>query len=239
MTEKNGRPLIQGYFSACLLLVTCLTLSSAFAENVWTPPLSGPAYVSDDSEESIKQRSGPGNVEAGREKSQLCQGCHGEFGHSTDPMIPKLAGQFGNYIAKQVRNYQAGTRTHQIMNAMAGTLSDEDVADVAAYFASQEKMKGDGSAENQVGKDLFLHGRTSRMLFACVNCHGVRGKGLGPRFAMFPVIGGQHKAYIRRQLLQFRVLDRTNSPNSIMNKITNQLTDEEIDALAEYVSVQP
>lgn len=229
---------IKGYIAAGLTWVAFLTFTAALAQGNDANPLTGRVDTSDESAESIKLRSGPGDPIAGRDKSQLCQGCHGEFGHSTDPLIPKLAGQFGGYISKEVRNYQAGTRTHQIMNAMAGTINDDDLADIAAYFASQTKMKGNGSADNPIGKELFLHGRTSRMLFACVNCHGVRGKGLGTKFSMFPVIGGQHKAYIRRQLISFREMDRTNSPNAIMNKITNLLTDEEIDALAEYVSVQ-
>lgn len=191
-----------------------------------------------DSAKSIKLRSGPGNPVAGKEKSQLCQGCHGEDGNSTDPIIPKLAGQYANYIAKQVRNYQAGTRSHQIMNAMAATVSDEDLADIAAYFASQKKMEGDGSSENSLGKELFLRGDPSHMRLACVNCHGVKGKGVNPKIAMFPVIGGQHEEYIKRQLINFRDSNRTNSPNNIMTRIAEALTEIEIESLAEYISVQ-
>jgi cytochrome c553 len=182
-------------------------------------------------------RSGPGDPVAGREKSQLCQGCHGEEGISLEGLIPKLAGQYGKYIAKELRNYQSGTRSHQIMNAMAATISDEDLADIAAYFASRTKMKGAGS-NNELGKKLFLQGDISRTMVACVNCHGINGKGLTPNTSMFPVIGGQQKDYIRRQLVNFRKGDRTNSPNGIMNRITQKLTDDELEALADYVSGQ-
>jgi cytochrome c553 len=221
-----------------LTLVVLLVATAAFAQSDTTNPLKGDIDADVDSAESIKLRSGAGNPIAGREKSQLCQGCHGEYGNSTEPIIPKLAGQYGNYISKQIRNYQAGTRSHQIMNAMAATVSDDDLADIAAYFASQNKMEGDGSAENQLGKELFLHGDTSKMRLACVNCHGVNGKGVDPKISMFPVIGGQHKDYIRRQLVNFRDGYRTNSPNGIMNRIADSLTDTEIESLAEYVSVQ-
>ena len=222
-----------------LALVVLLTTTVAFARNESTNPLTGKigVDVGDESSESIRLRSGPGDPVAGKDKSQLCQGCHGEEGVSTEGLIPKLAGQYGKYISKELRNYQAGTRSHQIMNAMAATISDEDLADIAAYFASRTKMKGAGSS-NDLGKKLFLNGDLSRTMVACINCHGVNGKGLTPNTSMFPVIGGQQKDYIRRQLVNFRKGDRTNSPNGIMNRITQKLTDDELEALADYVSGQ-
>jgi cytochrome c553 len=189
----------------------------------------------EDSAEAIKQRSGPGDPVAGKDKSELCQGCHGEEGNSTEPTAPKLAGQYGPYISKQLRNFQDGIRTHQIMSDIAKTINDDDLADIAAYFASRKKMKGAGS-ENKVGKELFLHGDMSRMMVACVNCHGVNGKGKTPINSVFPVIGGQHKDYLRGQIINFRAGDRSNSPGGVMNIITQRLTDAELEALADYVS---
>jgi cytochrome c553 len=179
-----------------------------------------------------------GDPIAGREKSQLCQGCHGEFGISSTRLIPKLAGQYSQYIEKQVRNYWAGTRSHQIMNAAAATVNEADLPDVAAYFARQTRMIGDGSEGNPVGKNIYLRGEASKLILACVNCHGIKGKGLDPSISMFPVIGGQHSDYIRKQLVDFRGRSRTNSPNGIMNTIAKELTDAEIDAVADYVSRQ-
>ena len=229
---------INGNVATGLTLVVVLMAFTVPAHSDTTNALNENVHAPADSANSIKLRSGSGNPVAGREKSQLCQGCHGEDGNSTDPVIPKLAGQYANYISKQVRNYQAGIRSHQIMNAMAATVSDDDLADIAAYFASQNKMEGDGSADNPPGKELFLHGDPSQMRLACVNCHGLNGKGVNPKISMFPVIGGQHKEYIRRQLVNFREGSRTNSPNSIMNRIAESLTDTEIESLAEYMSVQ-
>lgn len=220
-----------------LTLIVLLTATVAYARDENTNPITGRVGVdpADDGPEAMKIRMGSGDPVAGEEKSQLCQGCHGTEGISIEGLIPKLAGQYGKYIAKELRNYQAGTRTHQIMNAMAATISDDDLADIAAYFASRPKMKG-GGKDNETGSKLFHHGDISRMVIACINCHGVNGKGLTPKTSMFPVIGGQQQDYIRRQLVNFRKGDRTNSPNGIMNKITHNLTDEEIEALAEYVS---
>jgi cytochrome c553 len=157
-------------------------------------------------------------------------------------MIPKLAGQYAKYIAKELRNFQSGVRRHQIMSAMAATIDDADLADIAAYFSSRPKMKGDGSGDTnpkaQVGKNLFLNGDMDRMVIACTNCHGVGGKGRAPNISMFPVIGGQQSGYLRGQLINWRKGERTNSPNAIMNRIAKTLTDDEIDSLAEYISAQ-
>ena len=222
-----------------LTMVVLFTTAPAFSRDENTNPLTGKVGVDvmDESAESIAIRIGPGNPVAGLDKSLLCQGCHGEEGNSLEGLVPKLAGQYGIYISKQLRNYQAGTRTHQIMNAMAATISDEDLADIAAYFSSRKKMHGN-QVDNEVGRKIFTKGDISRTIVACINCHGVSGKGLTPKTAMFPVIGGQQKDYIRKQLINFRSGDRSNSPNGIMNRITQKLTDNELEALADYVSAQ-
>jgi len=234
---------IKRNIAASLALIVLLTTTTAFgakathAESESSDPNKGRVGFADDSPEAIKQRSAPGDPVAGRDKSQLCQGCHGEEGISFEPLIPKLAGQYGKYISKQLRNYQSGTRTHQIMSAMAATISDDDLADIAAYFASRNKMKGNGSGSNShLGKNLFLNGDMTRMMVSCINCHGVNGKGKTPSNFTFPVIGGQQREYIRGQLVNFRKGDRSNSPGGIMNIITQKMSDAEIDSIADYVS---
>jgi cytochrome c553 len=188
-------------------------------------------------EAALKQRGGGGDKLAGDDKAALCKGCHGEQGVSTETLIPKLAGQYGKYIAKQVRNYQAGLRTHQIMGAVAATITEDELTDIGAFFANQPMMTGGGAnANNQLGKDLFLNGDMSRMLVACVNCHGINGKGKTPDNSAFPVIGGQHKDYLLGQLVNFRLGDRSNSPGGVMNIMVQRLNDVELEALADYIS---
>lgn len=184
----------------------------------------------------IKQRIGNGNPVAGKSKSTLCQSCHGEDGLSMENLIPNLAGQYATYIAKELRNFQSGARKHPIMSVMAKTISDADLADIAAYFASQDKMQGGGWGVNPVAKRLFLKGDESRNILPCVNCHGVSGEGKASDIGTFPVIGGQHKAYLRAQLINWRDGQRTNSPGGEMNKIAKSLTDPEIEALTDYIS---
>lgn len=229
---------IRNSIAASLALVILFACAAVSAQDIGSNPIMVEGAY-DDSPEAIKLRSGPGDPVAGRTKSFLCQGCHGEIGVSLEPLIPKLAGQYGAYIEKQIRNYQAGTRSHQIMNAMAATVdSDADLADIAAYFSSQPKMEGSGLAGNPLGATIFQHGDISKNRPPCLGCHGIKGKGVSPTTSMYPVIGGQQMEYVRKQLIDFRSKSRTNSPNGIMNIITKSLTDEEIDALAEYISVQ-
>jgi cytochrome c553 len=125
------------------------------------------------------------------------------------------------------------------MSAMAATVNDNDLVDIAAYFSSQDRMKGDGLTNNPIGRKLFLSRDTSPLGLACINCHGEKGQGLEPKISAFPIIGGQHKDYIRQQLINFREGSRTNSPNGMMNKMASSLTDSQIEALAEYISQQP
>ena len=238
---------IKNNIAAGLALVVLFTASTVFAKSTKhdapkektataaSEPFKDGVELADDSPEAIKLRSGSGDPVAGKTKAELCTGCHGEEGISIEGLAPKLAGQYGKYISKQLRNFQSGSRTHQIMSAIAATISDDDLADIAAYFASRTKMKGNGS-DNKVGKELFLHGDMSRMMVACVNCHGVNGKGKSPVNSVFPVIGGQQKDYLRGQLINFRAGDRSNSPGGIMNIITQKLTDAELEGLADYIS---
>ena len=209
-------------------LVACLAMAVL--------PAFLPAYPKPDFENIMLRRTGDGDPVVGKTKSQICQGCHGGDGNSKDALIPKLAGQYDVYIIKQMRNYQEGTRSHEIMNGMAAPLSDRDLADIAAYFADQPIMQGTAAKPNETGEKIFLHGNLEERVMTCAYCHGKTGKGIDPSTGMYPVIGGQHKAYLLKQLKDFREDDRVNSPNAAMNKTLKALSDSELEALAEYVS---
>src|SRR4030067_2901499 len=100
------------------------------------------AYAGDTHVE-INRRAGGGDPVAGKEKSGLCQGCHGEDGNSAVPMFPKLAGQYADYIHRQINSFQEGTRSDPSMNGMAATMTGRrDLMDIAAYFASPNHMSG-------------------------------------------------------------------------------------------------
>lgn len=192
----------------------------------------------DDSAAATGQRAGSGNPIAGKRKmqSENCRECHGEDGVSTVVSVPKLAGQYSQYIVKQLRDFQSGERKHPVMNAMADGLTDDDMSDIAAYFSSNKTMQGSGAGESQAARDIFILGDMTRNILPCRSCHGETGKGKFFVTGSYPVIGGQHKIYLREQLLDWRTGVRTNSPNGVMNVIAKSLSDAEIEALSNYIS---
>ncbi len=238
--------------AACLALTALLTSMGVHAEknNPASPnsssndsvekqassPVKNVPNAGGDSLNETKLRIGPGDPVAGKSKAELCYGCHGEDGNSPDTLTPKLSGQYGTYIAKEVRNYQASIRTDQTMSAIAKSVSDDDLADISAYFAIQSVMNGVSPSNNQIGKKLFEKDDLSRMMVRCNDCHGATGKGQNPSNPLFPVIGGQHKDYLLKQLRSFRKGYRNNSPGGVMNIIVERLSDAELEALADYVS---
>jgi cytochrome c553 len=182
--------------------------------------------------------SGDGSAKAGKTKSELCQGCHGANGISIDPTtFPNLAGQYAGYIFKQVQDFQLGNRNDDTMSAMAATVvSKQDLKDISVYFASQKQMKGSGGS-NKEGANLYKAGNKKLGNYgACVRCHGKNGKGKGKSNSLFPVIGGQTKAYLIKQLKDFKGGKRANDPAGMMAMVAKGLTDKEIETVSDYVS---
>jgi len=182
-----------------------------------------------------------GSAKAGKTKSELCQGCHGVNGMSIDPTtFPNLAGQYAGYIFKQVQDFQLGNRQDDTMSAMAATVTSlDDLRDIAVYFSTQKQMKGKPSSNSKLvnrGKELFLKGNPRTGLYGCVNCHGKNGKGKSKSNSLFPVIGGQTKAYIIKQLTDLKSGKRKNDPARMMGNIAKKLSATDIKAVAEYVS---
>ncbi len=195
--------------------------------------LYGSSGVADEAE-----RLGIGNAALGLVKSrtELCQGCHGETGNSSSAEFPRLSGQYAGYIAKQLQDFRSGQRQHPVMSAMASQLSAADAEDIASYFASNSASHGQGSEATEAIQRLFAKGDAKRSILACAGCHGDKGQGAYLGGEVFPVLAGQHKFYLREQLLNWRSGSRRNSPGGVMNMIAQALTTEEIEALASYIS---
>lgn len=180
-----------------------------------------------------------GDPVKGKAKAAACAGCHGEDGNSQAPNFPKLSGQYADYIVKQVNDFLHNKRSDPIMSGMAATAgSAADLADIAAFFASQKTMKGTPvkSAKAARGKIIQLKGDSARGVYACVHCHGKNGKGASKTNPFFPVIGGQHKTYLVKMLKDFKSKKRTNDPAGMMAAVAMKMSDAEIDAVAEYLS---
>lgn len=182
-----------------------------------------------------------GSIEAGKAKSQTCVACHGADGNSLITQYPKLAGQHEKYLEKQLKELKLGMtsggkqgRYEPVMGAMAMPLSEEDMADLAAYYASLP-ISSNATPENVVdeGKVLYTAGNAERGVTACIACHGPRGN--GTELSGFPKISGQHADYIKAQLEKFRDGNRNNDMNAMMRDVAKKLTDAEIDTLSKYV----
>ncbi|BDX04489.1 c-type cytochrome [Planctobacterium marinum] len=183
-----------------------------------------------------------GDAEAGKSKAATCAACHGNDGNSMIPMNPKIAGQHEGYLAKQLMDFRLASQTggaegrnNAVMNGMAAGLSDQDIADLSAWFASQTMSKGETPEDViEAGKALYTGGDLERGITACIACHGPRGNGM--ELANFPDISGQHSDYTKSQLEQFRSGQRANDLNGMMRDIAKKLTDEDIRVLSLYVS---
>jgi cytochrome c553 len=178
-----------------------------------------------------------GDAAAGQTKSVVCAACHGADGNSpTNPLWPKLAGQHPGYIVKQLQALKAGTaRTDPTMAPMAAPLSDQDMADLAAYFASQTtKIDEADPAEVAAGAKVFRAGDKDNGLPACMGCHGPAGMGNGP--ANFPRLSGQHADYTVKQLMAFRSGARKNDQNGMMGDVAKKMSDDQMKAVAQFIA---
>ena len=175
-----------------------------------------------------------GSAEAGQAKSTPCVACHGMNGNSANPEWPSLAGQHPQYIVKQLKAFKSGARQNPLMTPQAQPLSEADMADLAAYYASQT-LTGLGADESKValGQRLFRAGDAEKGIAACNSCHGPAGRG-NPT-ALYPSIHGQHATYVEAQLKAYRNGTRQTDQNQMMRGVAKLLTDEEIAAVASYV----
>ncbi|MBV2121436.1 MAG: cytochrome c4 [Candidatus Thiodiazotropha sp. (ex Ctena orbiculata)] len=176
-----------------------------------------------------------GNAEEGKNKSATCAGCHGAEGNSPlNPIWPKIAGQHPAYIEKQIKDFKANKRSDPMMTPMAMPLSDQDIADLAAYYSSQTVKTGVAAADKvDAGERLYRAGNADTGVAACMACHGPSGAG-NPQ-ANFPAIAGQHAAYLEKALKDFRAGNRTNDASKMMQGVVERMTDAEIAEVAQYI----
>ena len=177
-----------------------------------------------------------GSVEAGRAKAAVCAACHGTEGNSVMGEWPNLAGQHASYFVRQLEAYQRGERQDVLMTAFASPLSAEDIADLAAYFATLPAVQLGADPELvELGQRIYRSGLPDRGVAACTACHGPSGR--GNPLASFPVVRGQHAAYVVNTLHAYASGDRRSdsSVNQMMRDIAVSLREDEIRAVASYI----
>jgi cytochrome c553 len=179
-----------------------------------------------------------GDPVAGEQKTQTCSVCHGPNGNSINAVWPKLAGQHSSYTIKQLEDFKSGERANPQMTPMGAALTDQDREDIAAHYAEQTISESQISSsmesrDVELGERIYRAGDISKNLSACMACHGPSAKG-NPA-ANYPSLGGQHAGYTAAQLQAFKTESRNNDTNSVMREVSIKLTNEEIEAVSQYI----
>ncbi len=185
-----------------------------------------------------------GDAGAGQQKAAACVACHGQDGNSAVSSFPKLAGQGERYLVKQLTEIKSGVRKVEAMAGIATNLSEQDMADIAAYFAKQKTTLGGVKKEQlALGQKIYRSGIAAKGVPACMACHGPNGLGIAS--AGFPALGGQHQDYTVAQLKAFRAAGRgdkegvkreNDGDSMMMRKVAAKLSDTELEAVANYIS---
>jgi cytochrome c553 len=175
-----------------------------------------------------------GDAAAGKTKATPCAACHGPDGNSVMPDWPNLAGQGVKYLQGQLAAFKSGDRENALMAPNAATLSEQDMADLAVYFAGQEVKTGQADAKLvDTGRSLFQGGDAERGIPACMACHGPSGAG-NPA-AAYPALQGQHAAYTATQLKAYKSGERATDEKNVMRDIADKLREADIEAVSSYI----
>ncbi len=171
----------------------------------------------------------------GQEPYEQCGYCHEYDGNSKMAIYPRLAGQTVQYLQKQLRDFRSGKRKGT-MTATAELLSDEDIRIVAEYFSGQRVNNSQDVAlkpeQAKTAKMLVEQGDRARNIPACISCH--QSQAIGD--AIFPRLAGQHADYLLGQLTDFKTGQRTNDASGQMTAISQQLSEQEMQILAQYLA---
>lgn len=176
-----------------------------------------------------------GDAAKGKEKAAPCAACHGADGNSTNPEWPKIAGQSEAYILKQLKEFKSGKRINALMAGQVANMTEEDMADLAAYFSSNKTQPGAAQEDAvELGRQIYKGGVLSKGIAACSACHGPTG--MGNPAANYPRISGQHAKYLTIQLKAFSKGERNNDNSAMMRNIAANLSEAEMNAVSEYIS---
>lgn len=178
-----------------------------------------------------------GDADAGQGKSAVCAACHGVDGNSVVPNWPKISGQHAPYLERQVNLIKSGARPVPEMAGLVVTLSEQDIADLAAYFSAQTRKTGLADKKTrEIGERLYRAGHAKTDVPACMACHGPAGE--GNPLAVYPALAGQHAAYTEKMLKGFRsgtIWGEDDEASTIMADVTLRMTDDQIKAVSAYI----
>lgn len=179
-----------------------------------------------------------GDPEAGRSAAMVCSACHGSDGRGIGPEYPNLGGQHYSYLLKQMQAFKSGERQATLMMGQLDNVSEQQIKNIAAFYAEQPLAEGTAEAGAEVltlGERIYRAGAADRGVAACIACHSPGGHGNGP--AVYPSLSGQPARYTELQLNAYREGERQTDANmgGVMRSIAQYLTDEEIEAVSAYI----
>lgn len=177
-----------------------------------------------------------GSAEAGQARSVTCAACHGPDGNSANPAWPSIAGQNALYILKQLEAYKSGSRADPLMTSQAMPLSEQEMRDLAVYYAGQAAAPKAVAAPETInkGEALYRGGNAENRVAACLACHGPTGRG-NPA-AAYPMLKGQHATYTATQLRNYANGQRkSDGPTRVMRDIAARLDEDDIVAVSSYI----
>jgi cytochrome c553 len=191
--------------------------------------LSGPLFAAEAEAPAAKADPAKGQAIS----TAVCGACHTADGSRGLPANPILQGQHPEYLVKQLTEFKSGKRDNAIMKGMAGTLSEADMKNVAAFYAGKQAKPGFAKSKETValGEKIWRAGIAERSIPACAGCHGPNGAGIP---AQYPRLAGQHADYAEAQLKAFR--DGVRKNNAQMTGVAARLNDREIKAVSDYVA---
>lgn len=181
----------------------------------------------------VGRSAGAADVEGGRKRAEGCAACHGADGNATIPAIPSLAGQPTFYTHWQLALFRDGRRKDLQMSPFAANLSDAEMADLAAYYATQKPAPRPAAATGDA--ETMTAGQRLAQIHHCASCHAAELP--GPRYT--PHLGGQSYEYLAKQLREFKARTRGELDGATMTSAVQPLSEQEVEILARYFANLP
>lgn len=178
-----------------------------------------------------------GDAASGQDKSAMCAACHGADGNSSVAMWPKLAGQHESYLERQLSLIKSGARPVPEMAPFVAGLSEQDIADISAFYSTQvSKPAVADAAQISLGEQLYRAGNPKNRIPACMACHGPAGE--GNPLSAYPALAGQHASYLSKMLVAYKAgttWGEDDAQSKVMAEVAFAMSEAEINAVASYI----
>jgi cytochrome c553 len=237
MKYKNNRIgrclLAWGALTGMLLMSSAIRAEALPADTAAASGVAVASEVAATAPAAPEVAAAPGAIPPLEERLLLCGGCHNPDGNSIIPENPKLSGLNAKYLARQLKDFKSGDRASPIMSTIIPMVDESEFKPLAAYFSEQKRTPGVTEKPELAaqGKQIYDEGIIGSAVPACTGCHNEDGSGTDK----YPRLTGQNTAYVVSQLTNFKSGERKNDPKAVMQTVAKRMTEQEIQAVAEYI----